>query len=160
MKTQISATEACDLILFGPTFLGPFFEQCNLGILNQWLIAIFDENSNFSHWSLWSDSVWTYILGAIFWKTVRKRVTMWFSELHLFSCFPYGNRMFIPKYWSWLIFHLLNISENLNLQFGSRWNFSHQLHHEKKIPKWMAKLLCFQYTLPCHPNSEFKHSKL
>ena len=58
-----------------------------MGILNQWLIAIFDENSNFSHWSLWSDSVWTYILGAIFWKTVRKRVTIWFSELHLFFMF-------------------------------------------------------------------------
>ena len=63
------------------------YPYCTMGILNQWLIAIFDKNSNFSHWSLWSDSVWTYILGAIFWKTVRKRVTIWFSELHLFFMF-------------------------------------------------------------------------
>ena len=136
------------------------YRYCTMGILNQWLIAIFDENSNFSHWSLWSDSVWIYILGAIFWKTIRKRFTMWFSELHLFSCFPNGNRMFISKYWSWLIFHLSNISENLNLQFGGCWNFSNQLHHEKKyLNEWQN---CYTSNIPCPAiqTLEFKHSKL
>ena len=91
MKTQISATEACDLILLGPTFWGPFFERQS------------ERGSQCD-----------------------------FQNFIFFSFFPYGNRMLISKYWSWLIFHLSNISENLNLQFGSRWNFSHQLHHEKK----------------------------
>ena len=66
-----------------------------MGILNEWVIVIFDGKSNFSPWSPPSDSVWTYILGAKIQTGQNKGHNVTFWDALFFSFFPEGKRMFI-----------------------------------------------------------------